>query len=229
MGFAAGPVTLGVDLAKSRDYTAPAASVRTGADYAIPFLRRLPHGLTYRQIAQTVAQAALRIPLPDGQPLRLIADATGAGAPVVEMIGEALADAPVQIIGATFTDGDVLRWGPGIALVGKLRLVRTLQGLLDTGHLHMPPGAQSGAVRQEFRAYARKIEESGHVQLGALKSGEHDDLVTALMLSVLEEGPEIKPEQAWLRSWERGIVSSRTERERRQNRPPHGAPWKGRI
>lgn len=213
---------MGVDIAARQDYTAIAAAVPLEEDleaYDIPFLARLPHGLTYRQIAQQVATAVRRIPT--RQEIRLIADATGGYAAVVEMIMEELAADSVRIIAATIGFGEQITWERERVRVGKAGMVRRLQVMLQQERLHLPPGQIALVTRDELRHYEIRPTDAGNLQYGAFKIGKHDDVATAIGLATLGDACEveipIEATRTWLPGWDRGILSSAEE-----------TAWKGR-
>lgn len=262
------PLTVGIDLAKTTDYTAIAVTERlpgkteSQPEFETRILKRLPHDTKYRTVAKYLAQlvknlqvealtrtlAALMqqpdtveeraivrqaLRLPEAERIRLlaafvqqqgfleeiqiIADATGVGNAVVELIEEETEALPCRVIAATFRFGDMLDWNaPGGLVVGKARLVRTLKILLQEGRLHLPsddPDAPLAA--DEIRNYQIRVSEAGNEQYGAFSVGKHDDIATAIGLSVLERyHSRIIPAAAsrtWLPGWERGIMSSQEE------------------
>lgn len=220
-----------MDIAARQDYTAIAAAIPLEEDldaYDVPFLGRLPHGLTYRQIAQAVAKAVRRIPTE--HEIRLIADATGGYGAVVEMVAEELAADPVRMIAATFTGGELLDWSiPRTVKIGKARLVRRLQVLLQEeppgsgeNRLHLPRGPEALAMKDELQHYEIRPTDAGKEQYGAFKTGKHDDLVTAVGLATLP-GPHawaipVMHLRTWLPGWEQGLLTSEEESFSRQAR-----------
>jgi len=57
--------------------------------------------------------------------------------------------------------------------------------LLQTGRIHLPKTADSKALEQELLNYELKMKTAGGTpEMGALRTGLHDDLVTALGLGV---------------------------------------------
>ena len=187
-------VTVGVDLGQKVD---PTAIVVTQAHqpagyrdvrYSVREFGRLPLGTQYPAVYRAVVQvldglAALGIRKPT-----VIVDATGATAAVdglrVEVQGRC------RLVAATFTHGDRLiaePYGFDTASVGKAYLVNLLQVLIQSGRLELPPNKpEAAAMMRELQDYEIHIDQDANDKYGAFKVGSHDDLVTALGLSVLK-------------------------------------------
>jgi len=64
-------------------------------------------------------------------------------------------------------------------------VISRMASLLNRGLLVLPPGLPAGDLpEKELRAYTIKQRASGYVYTEASKESDHDDLVTALALSV---------------------------------------------
>jgi hypothetical protein len=204
-------IHVGLDLAQSVDYTAlvtaqvgerlrqPSAwtPVRTEVFYRVQDIQRLPHGVGYGEQARMVVgylatlyeqQKAGNVP-PTHQILLLV-DSTGVGRPVVDLLKELLDDEPrcrqrVQTYPLVFRQGEAYdRWR---GVVGKTTLISTLQAILAADRLDLPAEHElTPVLTRELADYHIKIDAStGAESLGGV--GSHDDLVTALALSVVDD------------------------------------------
>jgi len=193
-----GSVIIGVDIGQRVDPTAIAVAEvemrvvneRPESVYRIRHLERLPLGTDYPAVAARIAAVAAGVARK--APLhRLYADCTGVGRPVVDMLPGALARqaVPVPVWAVTFTYGDRRtenRHAREVVL-GKAWLVSRLQVLLQTGRILLPETAEARALAEELLVYEIRITENGNDTYGAFKVGKHDDLVTALGLSVQDD------------------------------------------
>jgi hypothetical protein len=122
--------------------------------------------------------------------LRVWVDITGVGRPVYEMITGAASKDPlvrsVEFKPITFRGGadfDRLK-----GLLGKAYLVSRLQALLQNQQVGIPPNhEEADAIKRELKDYAIKVRQDATAEYGALSTGQHDDLVTALGLCTLED------------------------------------------
>ena len=189
---------VGLDLGQSQDFTAISVVQRVaeptggglvfGPDGAlVPETRRALHlrhlerpqlGTPYPVIVDRVRalHAALRL---DSR-VHLVVDATGVGAPVVDMFRAArLRPISIHIHGgdAVASEGDDHR-------VPKRDLAGTLQALLQTGRLKVAAGLPLGEVFvRELLAFKVKVNiATGHDSYEALREGDHDDLVLSVAL-----------------------------------------------
>ena len=85
----------------------------------------------------------------------------------------------------SFVHGDTYNRRTGS--LGKAYLVSRLQSLLQSGRVHAPETPEVLATLDELRVYKIKISQDGKDTYGAFKTGEHDDLATALGLGCLED------------------------------------------
>jgi hypothetical protein len=116
----------------------------------------------------------------------LAVDATGVGAPVVEMLRAAAA---CEICAVTITGGErEHQTGHGWS-VPKQDLISGLQVLLERGGLKIAREmGEAGPLVREFMSMKSTRGERGRVRLGADGCGEHDDLVIALALACWRAG-----------------------------------------
>ena len=67
--------------------------------------------------------------------------------------------------------------------VPKQELVSMLLTKMQTGTIHLPK-QEAAALEEELLNFDRKVRTTGTLELGALRTGKHDDLVNALGLAV---------------------------------------------
>ena len=162
-------------------------------------IERLPLGTPYPRVAKRVADIVQGIHhlrprnlAPSSGPT-IIADATGLGTPVIDVLKEELAVRRLacKVTGATFTYGQRLTGNVGDdqLTVGKGFLVSRLQSLLQTDRIDLPRTAEAIALKEELLTYDIKIDPDGDAKFGALRTGQHDDLATALGLAILSDEP----------------------------------------
>jgi hypothetical protein len=208
-------VSIGVDIGQKVDPTAIAVveAVRRGPDGEWAFLtrhlERLELGTPYRDVASRTPEvvAGVRERMIDDDTvtrgrlerggITLYVDATGVGAPIVEMLKERIAPRSCTIRAVYFTHGDKLtRREDGLSL-GKAYLVSRLQALIQSGRIELPRTRQAEELAEELLDYEIRVDEDGNDKYGAFKVGAHDDLVTALGLAVLKDPREPRPVRAY--------------------------------
>jgi hypothetical protein len=187
---------VGLDLGQRQDPTALAAveqvSVAVGGINRVTFeqpremqlhvrhLERVRLGTPYLQAADRVSEV-LRWPGVAGN-CTLVADATGVGAAVLEMLRPAGLGCPV--VAVTITGGERATRVDGGWRVPKRELIAALMVSLQTGQLRIARKLrEAGALVDELMRMRATISDTGHERFGA-KAGSHDDLVLALALAV---------------------------------------------
>jgi hypothetical protein len=195
---------VGVDIGQRVDPTAIAITEELTREVAIDTdrrrresfflvrqLERLPLDTPYPQVATRIAEVVGRVALQfPSATLWLVLDATGVGRPVVDLIRDELGGTSrVKISAATFVATDRLEGGYRSAelKVGKEWMVSRLQALMQTTRIQLPSTNEAQALANELRVYDAGVSQQGTFTAGA-KTGKHDDLVTAVGLSVLEPG-----------------------------------------
>ena len=193
---ATGQCFVGLDLGQSRDFTAIAVLERAElrgdwdpAMYAwrkttalrLRHLERVPLGTPYTEVVDRVVVVTRSGEL--AERCHLIADATGVGRPVLDMLRRAELGCrrlwPVLITG-----GNLETYANGYYRVPKRDLIVGLQLLLQRRGLQIAKGLKFGPVLAREMAEMRvKITPSGNEQYGAWREGEHDDLVLAVALA----------------------------------------------
>jgi len=122
-------------------------------------------------------------------------DATGLGAPIFELVRDALlastATDRCMVHPVVFNYGDRFKRGEYEGhgdVLGKAFLVNRLQILLEQNRLDLPKSdPQIADMVEELKQYEIRIDTDANEKYGAFIVGAHDDLVTALGLAALED------------------------------------------
>ena len=171
----------GLDLGQAADYTAIAIlEVVDGnpAAYHCRHLQRYPLGTPYPEIVGNV-RTLLDDPTLRGRCL-VVADATGVGAPVVDL----LFAVGVPCVAVNIHGGDTVIGGGNRWKVPKRDLVGILQVLLQTERLKFAADLpEAPTLINELLSYRVKISPlTAHDSYNA-REGAHDDLVLAVALA----------------------------------------------
>jgi hypothetical protein len=161
---------MGLDLGQKRDYSAVAVVERIGRILTVRYAERLPLGTSYPRVVERVRAIVQSGPLRGD--CALAVDATGVGAPVVDMLRAARLGCDLSAVVITGGDRASGNSVPKRDLMGEL-LVLLEQGQLKIGNLR-----EGSRLVKELM----DVRESGG-RLGADGSGEHDDLAIALALA----------------------------------------------
>ena len=146
---------------------------------AVRFVEKMALGTPYPMVAER-AKAVVQSPVLLGG-CSLTVDATGVGAPVVEMLrASRMGDlCAVTITGGEKASQHSLGWN-----VPKQDLVGGLQLLLEQGRLRIAKDMKGlRTLMRELMDMQAKMGASGRVRTGADGYGQHDDLVMALALA----------------------------------------------
>ncbi|MBK5292147.1 MAG: hypothetical protein JJE04_10775 [Acidobacteriia bacterium] len=177
---------VGVDLGQRRDYTAIAVLERVvervyGRDfirlrrveegvrwhYRLRYLRRLGLGCGYESAVESVRRVILGAEM--GGRYEVVADATGVGAGVVEMLRRACGAVTAVVI----TSGSSAHVSDGNWLTPKKDLIGELAVMLEQRVLRVAPGMQElGQLEREL--LGMRMGRGGR---------EHDDMVMAVALA----------------------------------------------
>jgi phage FluMu gp28-like protein len=181
---------LGLDLGQRRDHSAIAvvekvlryqACAASGvAVLHLRYVERVPLGTTYPEVVARVRELVTDSRI-CGQSC-LAVDATGLGAPVVQMLRSARLGCDIAAV--TMTGGDKASQRGNDFNVPKRDLVAGVQVLLEQNNLRIArtlEGARS--LIEELVDVRATVSVKGRVRLGADGCGEHDDLVIALALA----------------------------------------------
>ena len=214
---------LGVDLAQSSDYTALCVLERSEVDtgrmrpnpvllrvptmqgipqrlsvtehhYAARHLKRLPIGTPYPAQVARIKALSDRLRTETGTAPLLVADATGVGRPVLDMLrGAELSPAAV-----TITGGDTVSRDREDYRVPKRDLVSIVQVLLQSDRLKIAEAlAEAQTLTSELLAFKVSISLKGHDSygndVGPWRENPHDDMVLAVALACWYGENEPKP------------------------------------
>lgn len=189
---------VGLDLGQSQDYTAlavaeqrrewPPRQNRYGEDgkpqrpsYQVRHLQRFKLGTPYPDIVAEVG-ALLRTPPLEENSKTLVVDATGVGAPVMDLLRRA--GLPGHLVGVTITGGDTVTREQGRYRVPKRDLIFATKVLLQAGRLKFAELPETPTLVKELLAFQVKIDPlTAHDSYAAWREGAHDDLVLALALA----------------------------------------------
>jgi len=175
-----GKMVLGLDLGQAADYTAIAIVEQEGERYEARHLERMSLGTPYPEVAAHVK--ALLESDAVAEDTGLVVDATGVGAPVVDMLRkEGLRPVAIYI-----TSGDKATREGSTFHVPKRDLVSTAAVLLQNKRLKIAADLpQAAALVNELLAFKVKVDPAtAHDSYGAWREGTHDDLVLALALAL---------------------------------------------
>lgn len=187
---------IGLDLGQAADFSALAILEKQGHEQTAVFhcrhLQRWPLRTSYPSIVADTARIVSSNELKDARKPVLAIDATGVGAPVVDLFKKERMSAqlePVQITG-----GDSVTREFGLTRVPKRDLVSAAQVALQTGRLKIAAELPEAAtLTRELENFQVKINlETAHDSYGAWREGTHDDLVLAVALAlwVAESGED---------------------------------------
>jgi hypothetical protein len=209
-GYPVGRVCVGFDVGQAQDFSALCAqqpeqrpdpfAVGPKADTATFFrvlhLERFPLGMSYQDQLDLVAARCLEIYERTQYEAPLLrVDASGNGRAPAETLAR-MSDAgdPFEVLRVTIVAGANLSWsGPGAVSWGKDALVARLQRLLGERRLLVSRRlANVQVLERELADYERRQRASGQIETGALKTGSHDDPVTAVALACLDDGPVVQ-------------------------------------
>jgi hypothetical protein len=195
---------IGLDLGQAKDYTAIVISERSlaiettyergayerdereidrreVAHHSIKFIHRPALGTPYPKIIEQVKSIIEDLPTRQ-EPPALVADATGVGRPVIDLLREAELDP----IGVTITGGDrVNKVKRNDIRIPKRILAAALQIALQTGRVKIAKGLPNVDVLiTELENFKVKISATGTETFEAWRESVHDDLVLATALAV---------------------------------------------
>lgn len=190
---------VGLDIGQARDFAAlavlrgPPLPPDGDSDpqppvYDVPHLQRFPLGLPYPKLVEAVAEV-LAAPALHGAVL--VVDRTGVGRPVVDMLTERLKTvSSCTICAVTITSGHgAKRTAAGGLRVPKKELVDALKALVNGQRLRVCRSLSTApALVRELEWFERRIGKTGREKFGAMREGQHDDLVLAVALAAWAAG-----------------------------------------
>uniref|UniRef100_Q01T17 Terminase large subunit gp17-like C-terminal domain-containing protein n=1 Tax=Solibacter usitatus (strain Ellin6076) TaxID=234267 RepID=Q01T17_SOLUE len=143
-------------------------------------VERIPLATEYVQVVERVAKVMRKLGAQG--PAHLVVDATGVGAPVVELLRRA--GMGCRLWPVSITGGPAEGYGDGYYRVPKRDLVVGLQVMFEQGALEIAGGlVERAALVKEMTDMRVKMTSRGHEQYEAGSSGQHDDIVSALSLA----------------------------------------------
>jgi hypothetical protein len=197
---------VGVDLGRADDWTVAAVldvlgdprtpeQPRHTPRYTLVHLVRMRHQ-PWPVIAERLGEMA-RWPALDRA--RWAVDATGVGAPVVDLLRPHIP----RLTAVTITSGmEATQPAASAANVPKVALISNLEVLVQTRRLTVDSAVRDADVlRQELAAYTYEISASGRMTSGAAGSA-HDDIVLALAIG-LWIASHTGQGAAFMEAWER--------------------------
>src|SRR5579872_3828791 len=177
---------VGLDLGQKRDYSALAVVERIEPRMAwmgpapplgVRYLERMELGTPYPDVVARVGEI-LRDPKMLGQS-HLVVDATGVGAPVLDLLRAARVRANITAV--IITGGDRAHYSGNQWCVPKRELLTGLEALLECGELRIAGKLREAArLVKEFESMQVEARVNGRWKMGG---EEHDDLVLALSLA----------------------------------------------
>jgi hypothetical protein len=181
---------IGLDLGQRHDPTAIAIVERMDTYHAhgvpklhslrVRHVERVPLGTPYPAVVERVRHLLKHHELTSN--CALAVDATGVGAPVVDMLKAARLGCDVSPVNITSGDRQT-RSGPTWN-VPKQDLFAAVQVVLDRNQLKLARNLKElGTLIRELTDVRGITQISGRIRLGADGCGEHDDLVIALALA----------------------------------------------
>jgi hypothetical protein len=189
---------VGLDLGQSQDFSALCVIERTGDDranyqFACSYLQRWKLRTPYPVIVSDTVRLMNTPELQTGRRRPTLAvDATGVGAPVIDLFkreqhGSHLQ--PIQIVGGANVSRE-----NGVTRVPKRNLVSTVQVYLQGKRLKISSHLDlADTLTRELQNFHVKITDAGNDTYGAWREGTHDDLVLAVAMA-LWTGTEV---QTW--------------------------------
>jgi hypothetical protein len=164
---------IGVDLGKSRDFTAIAIveEERVYRGLAVPWLETIPLGTPFTAVIERIEKIVWRV----AGNCELAVDATGLGTPVVDALKESR-QITCSVTPVVITGGERGSKGPGgVRRVPKRDLIGRLQLLFEKRQLRI-----AGKLKDTPRLVRELLDMRVETMAG---EKEHDDLVMAVSLA----------------------------------------------
>jgi len=173
---------VGLDLGQRRDHSAIAVVEKRSASMHVRHLERVALGTPYPLVVERVCEVVRRAH-GFGQ-CCLVVDATGVGAPVVDLLRRA--GLGCELTALTITAGEKESAG----CVPKRDLIAGLQVAMERGEIRVAAGLkEAGSLVRELMDVRLASTPAGRMRMGAEGFGEHDDLVIALALACWRARP----------------------------------------
>ena len=172
---------LSIDLAQLQDFTAYAVLRQVSEEkedtYQVHHLKRLERGMSYVDQVERIRDVYAQLP----DSAKVIADATGVGQAVVDMIGDLR---PVEI---WIHGGEKVTQKGSRYRVPKRELAGVLQRVLSERRLNVHPELKRAeTLKEEMTNFKAEINpDTGHESYAAdWRDGDHDDLVLAVAMGL---------------------------------------------
>jgi hypothetical protein len=150
-------------------------------EWVVRRLERIPLGMPYTEMVERLRKVAEHPKLRGNSWMAV--DATGVGAPVVDMLRAAELEChlmPVILTGGIEASYDGRQWR-----VPKIDLLARMRTLIEQGRLKVVDKLRERpALMRELLSVRGKQARGGGVRVGADGYGEHDDLAMAVALAV---------------------------------------------
>ncbi len=179
---------IGLDLGQAADFSALAILEKQGHGQTPVFhcrhLQRWPLRTSYLSIVADTARIVSSKELRDVRKPVLAIDATGVGAPVVDLFRHERMYAQLEAV--QITGGDSVTRDGGVTRVPKRDLVSAAQVALQNERLKIAAELpESATLTRELETFQVKISlDTAHDSYGAWREGAHDDLVLAVCLAL---------------------------------------------
>jgi Terminase RNaseH-like domain len=197
--------SVGVDIGKAQDHTAVVLlehDAQPRPTYLTRGLYRFPLGTPFGDLASRISARINDEQLRNRTQIAI--DATGVGAPIVELFEKLLPRRSLYAI--TITGGIDVTGSHQNPHIPKADLIAAAVVVLEQRRLRIASSLREApTLAEELIAYRRRTSESGHDTYGAAGNG-HDDLVLALSLA-LWIGENRPPPQAARISVPRGRMA----------------------
>ena len=177
---------LGLDLGQKRDHSAVVVVERVDRgqpfqgyrfeSLMVRYVERMPLGTPYPRVVERVREIVRSDELYGN--CALAVDATGVGAPVVDMLRAARLGCDLTAV--TITGGDK---AGSAGSVPKRDLIAEVQVLLEKGQLRIGDVRDAGQLARELGDMRISTGGGGRTRMGADRCGEYDDLAIALALA----------------------------------------------
>lgn len=179
---------IGVDLGQKHDFTAIAIvekeevpqpwMVPARKGLSMRYLERVRLGTPYTAVAARVQEIVYGL----NCHCSVVVDATGVGAPVVDILRQSRLGCELSPV--VITGGQHKNWNGGMWHVPKQDLVAVLQVLLEKGELRIAKRMrETGPLVKELVDMRMTMKKTGRARMGAVGPGQHDDLVMAAALA----------------------------------------------
>lgn len=158
--------------------------------YTVRMLQSIQLGTSYPDVGRRIAKVCRDLRTQhEAATIHLVLDQTGVGRGPVDIVKELLpTNLQIKLTAVTLTGTNWCQSAPlhrPDCSCGKAFMVVRLQSIMQKLLLQLPKGPLIAEVVEEMKRFEVRTKLNGHDTYGAFAVGTHDDLVTALGLSVL--------------------------------------------